>query len=137
MGRYVKMYESFDRYDFGRIYKDLEVIYDDMRKLAIDISYDDIDLIKADFGDEYYVSPRRILCVGGNEITGVIVAPSISPRIMNCVYILYMGDYTYGVMYNEKAESIRRISENIVKLFVCDGIDDVIKCLHENLWGKK
>lgn len=132
--KHVKLFENFDQYEFGRIYKDLEVRCGDIRKLAIHISNDDIDIIKSNFGDKYYVSPQLILCTGSNEITGVIVTPSTKPRIMNCVYILYMGDYTYGVIYYEKTESIRGVREELTKLFVCDGMDDVIKCLHENLW---
>jgi hypothetical protein len=131
--KYIKLFENFDPYDFGRIGGDLESRYNDIRKMAVEMSDDAINMIKNEFSDEYYASAQTILCYGG-EKTGAIVATSTKPRIMNNALIISLPDYIYCVVFTEKEESIRGVSQKITKIFSCDDIEMTLECLRTNLW---
>ncbi len=134
--KYIKLFESFDRYEFGQKFGNLEQICGDIKRAAIKMTGDEVDILKAEFGEQYYVSPQLILCFGG-EVLGAMVAPSVKPRLMNCVYILSLGDYIYGLVYYEREENFRRgVIEKISKIFICDAMEEVVDNLHAHLWKK-
>lgn len=128
--KHLKVFENFDKYDFGRKYGNLVDIYGDIKRAAINMTRDEINVIKTAFGDKYHVAPNLMPCFG-KEKTGTLVTSSVKPRLLNCAYILSMGDYVYGVVFYERKQSIRGMAENITKIFICDDLEMVIECISE------
>jgi len=120
MGKYIKLFENFDQYNFGvPIYTDLEEQYLEMLKLAIDLSDDEITYIKAainyddvDVVENYYKNV-------GSMFIDVLVDEG------EYYYVYSLGDYCYCLAVMDDS------SDDVMAIIPFDGLDSIISHIIE------
>lgn len=120
MGRYVKMYESFDRYDFGITDEtDVNALMD-----VYDMIVDNFEDFDADDVNTVRVNNRGLkIATNGLNIPGY-KRQYLSIRFPHGTYyhIYNLGDYCYAIVYG---------NSDLREIQIIDGLDSTIETLKQ------
>jgi hypothetical protein len=120
MGRYIKMYENFDRYDFG-ITNETDVnTLRDVYEMIVD-NYEDFDV---DDANTVRINNRGLkIATKGLSIPGYKRQYLSMEFIHGTYYHIYnLGDYCYAIVYGNS--DVRQIQ-------IIDGLDSTIEAFKQ------
>lgn len=126
MGKYIKLFENFDRYDFGLREGDLSHEFSSLYDSSVLLDNDDIESLCELFGEKYLIieypksGPTRSISFESKHDSSSSV----------CVY--YHGDYCYSLMvWNND-------TKDIIAIHTVDTFESTVEILTEILekWDK-